>query len=123
MVAPQLVKAKKKPKVEVTLRFNPRRSLIPKKHSFAAPMQGLEHIIFDYTGTAKAVSTFNLNIEAISKHVPNHLKYNIPLATLAICELKEPTITFLDDPKDLSNLVKKSKRQRKYIYAHNQQKW
>jgi hypothetical protein len=34
-------------------------------------MQGLEHIIFDNTGTAKAASTFNLNIEALSEHIAN----------------------------------------------------
>jgi hypothetical protein len=56
----------------------------PKKPLFAAPTQGLEHIIFDSTGTAKAASTFNLNIEAISEHIPNRLKYDGPLAALAV---------------------------------------
>jgi hypothetical protein len=51
-------------------------------------MEGLKHIIFNNTGTAKAASTFNLNLEAISEHVANHLKFDRPLAALAICELK-----------------------------------
>jgi hypothetical protein len=42
---------------------------------------------------------------------------------LAICELKESTITFPDDPEDSSNLVKTTKWQRKYNHAHDQQKW
>ncbi len=74
-------------------------------------------------GTAKAVSTFNLNLKAISEHVANHLKFDSPLAALAICELKEPTINFPDDPEDSSNLVKTTKWQRKYKHAHNLQKW
>jgi hypothetical protein len=45
------------------------------------PTQGLEHIIFNSMGTAKAGSTFNLNLEAISKNFVNRLKYNGPLAT------------------------------------------
>jgi hypothetical protein len=80
-------------------------------------MQGLKHNIFDNTGTAKAVSTFNFNIKAISEHVANLLKYDGLLNALAIHELKEPTTTFVDDPKDLSNLVKTTKRQRKYNHA------
>jgi hypothetical protein len=90
---------------------------------FAAPTQGLEHIIFDNTGTAKAASMFNFNVEAISEHVANRLKIDGPLAELAIHELKEPIITFPDDPTDLSNLIKMTKWQRKYNHAHNQQKW
>jgi hypothetical protein len=86
-------------------------------------MQGLKHIIFDNTGTAKAASTFNLNIEAISEHVANCLKFDGPLAALAICKLKEPIITFLDDPTDLSNLINTTKWQRKYNHAHDQPKW
>jgi hypothetical protein len=86
-------------------------------------MQGLEHIIFDNTGTAKAVPTFNLNLKAISEHGANHLKFDGPLEALAICELREPTITFPDDPEDSSNLVKTTKWQRRYNHAHNQQKW
>jgi hypothetical protein len=41
---------------------------------------------------------------------------------LAIRELKEPTITFWDDPKDSSILVKTTKWQRKYKHTHDQQK-
>jgi hypothetical protein len=54
-------------------------------------------------------STFNLNLEAISKHVANRLKFEGPLAALVICELKEPTITVPDDLEDSSNLVKTAK--------------
>jgi hypothetical protein len=42
---------------------------------------------------------------------------------LAIHELKEPTIVFLQDPTDPTNLVKTTKWQRKYNHAHDQQKW
>jgi hypothetical protein len=70
MATPKLTEAKKKPKVEGEPRF-PRRSFTPKKPSFVAPTQGLEHIIFDNMGTAKAASTFNLNFEAISEHIAN----------------------------------------------------
>ncbi len=90
---------------------------------FAAPTLGLEHFILDNTGTAKAASTFNLNLKAITKHVANCLKFNGLLAALAICELREPTITFLDDSENSSNLVETTKWQRKYNHAHNQQKW
>jgi hypothetical protein len=86
-------------------------------------MQGLEHIIFDDTGTAKAASTFNLNIKALSEHIANHLKFDGLLAALAICKLKEPTIIFLKDPTDPTSLVKTTKWQRKYNHAHDQQKW
>jgi hypothetical protein len=86
-------------------------------------MQGLEHIIFDNTGTAKAASTFNLNIKAISKHIANCLKFNGPLAALAIWKLKEQTIVFPKDQTDPTNLVETTKWQRKYNHAHNQQKW
>jgi hypothetical protein len=57
-------------------------------------MQGLKHIIFDNRGTAKAASTFNLNVKAISEHIATHLKFDSPLAALAICNLKAPTINF-----------------------------
>jgi hypothetical protein len=73
--------------------------------------------------SAKAASTFNLNIEALSEHVVNRLKFNGPLAALAIRELKEPTIVFPKDPTDPTNLVKTTKWQRKYNHAHDQQKW
>jgi hypothetical protein len=86
-------------------------------------MQSLEHIIFDNTGTAKAASTFNLNIKALSEHIANHLKFNGPLAALAIRELKEPTIIFPNDPMDPTNLVETTKWQRKHNHAHDQQKW
>jgi hypothetical protein len=105
------------------LRFNHCHSFTPKKPLFAVPMQGLAHIIFDNMGTAKAVSSFNLNLKAISEHVANRLKFDSPLAAWAICELKEPTINFPDDPEDSSNLVKTTKWQRKYKHAHNLQKW
>ncbi len=123
MASSQLVEAKKKPKVEGKPRFNHRRSFTPKKPSFTVPTQGLEHIIFNKTGTAKAASTFNLNLEAISRHVANRLKFDGPLAAVAICELRDPTITFSDNPEDSSNLVKTTKWQRKYNHAHDQQKW
>jgi hypothetical protein len=79
--------------------------------------------LFDTTGAAKAVSTFNLNIEALSEHVTNRLKFDGPLVTLAICKLKEPTINFPKDPTDPTNLVETTKCQRFYNHAHNQQKW
>jgi hypothetical protein len=123
LVTSQLAETKKIPKVKGTQQFNHRCSFTPNKPLFAAPMQGLEHIIFDNTGTAKAASTFNLNLEAISKNVANCLKFDGPLAALVICELREPTITFPYDPEDSSNLVKTTKWQRKYNQAHNQQKW
>jgi hypothetical protein len=114
--------AKKKPKVEGAPRFQ-RRSFTPKQPSFTAPTQGLEHIIFDNTGTAKAASTFNLNIEAISKHITNRLKFDGPLAALAVRELKAPTINFPNAPMDLTNLVETTKWQRNFNHAHDQQKW
>jgi len=110
MATPQLAEAEKKPKIEGGSRL-PRRSFTPKKPSFAAPTQGLKHIIFDNTGTAKAAYTFNLNIEALSEHVTNRR------------ELKEPTIVFPNDPMDPTNLVETTKWQRKYNHAHDQQKW
>jgi hypothetical protein len=121
MATSQPAEAKKKPKIEGGPRF-PRCSFTPKKPLFAAPMQGLEHIIFDNTGTAKAAATFNLNIKALSEHIANHLKCDGPLAALAICELKEPTIIFPKDPTDPTNLVKTTKWQRKCNHAHDQQK-
>jgi hypothetical protein len=36
--------------------------------------------------------------------------------------LKEPTITFPDDPEESSNLLETAKWQRKFNHAHNQQK-
>jgi hypothetical protein len=54
-------KSKTKPKVEVMPQFNYHHSFTPKKSSYAAPTQGLEHIILDNTRTAKVASTFNLN--------------------------------------------------------------
>ncbi len=122
MATPQPAETKRKPKIEGEPRY-PRRSFTPKKPPFAAPMQGLEHIIFDNTGTANAASTFNLNIEALSEHVANWLKFNGPLTAVAICKLKEPTIVFPKDPSDSTNLVETTKWQRKYNHAHDQQKW
>jgi hypothetical protein len=118
----QLGEAKKKPKIKRGPQ-SPHRSFTPKKPSFAVPTQGLEHIIFDNTGTDKAVSTFNLNIEALSEHIANCLKFDGPLAALAICELKEPTIIFPKDPTYPTNLVETTKWQRRYNHAHDQQKW
>jgi hypothetical protein len=69
------------------------------------------------------VSTFNLNIEAILEHLANYLKYDGPLATLAVRELKEPTIEFPDDPSDTATLIKTTKWQPKYNHAYDQQKW
>jgi hypothetical protein len=91
MATPQPADAKAKVKVKGTLHFNC-RSFTPKKTMFAAPTQGLEHIIFDNTGTAKAASMFNLNAEAISKHVTNRLKIDGLLAASAIRELRKPVI-------------------------------
>jgi hypothetical protein len=108
MATPKPAKAKKKPKVKGGPRF-PCCSFNPKKPSSAAPMQGLKHIIFDNTGTAKVASTFNLNIEAISEHIANRLKYDGPLAVLAVRELKAPAINFPSDPKDPTDLVKTTK--------------
>jgi hypothetical protein len=122
MATSQLAEAKKKPKIKGGPRF-PRHSFTPKKPLFAAPMQGLEHIIFDNMGTAKAASTFNLNIKALSEHIANRLKFDGLIAALAICELKEPAIIFPKDPMDPTNLVKTMKWQRKYNHAHDQQKW
>jgi hypothetical protein len=110
MATPKPAKAEKKPKVEGAPRFQ-RRSFTLKKPLFAVPTQGLEHIIFDNTGTAKATSTFNLNIEAISKHIANRLKFDGPLAALAVRELKAPTISFPNNPTDPTNLVETTKWQ------------
>ncbi len=87
------------------------------------PTQGLEHIIFVNTGTAKAASTFNLNIDAISKHIAKRLKFDGLLAALAMRELKAPTINFPNDLTDPTNLVKTKKWQRNFNHAHDQQKW
>jgi hypothetical protein len=90
---------KKKPMVSGRQQHYPSQPF-KKKPAFAAPMQGLEHIIFDNTGTAKAASNFNLNIKAISEHLANHLKFYGPLAVLAVCKLKQPVIVFPPDPLD-----------------------
>jgi hypothetical protein len=111
MAISQPANAEKKIKVKGILRFTSRRSFTPKKTMFAAPTQGLKHI-FDNTGIAKATSTFNLNVKAISEHIANRLEFDGPLAVLAICELKEPIITFPDDPTDPSNLIKTPKNGR-----------
>jgi hypothetical protein len=122
MATPKPVKAEKKPKVEGAPWFQ-HCFFTPKKPSFAAPTQGLEYIIFDNTGTAKAASTFNLNIEAISEHITNCLKFDGPLAVLAVRELKAPTINFPNNPSDPANLVETTKWQRNFNHAHDQQKW
>jgi hypothetical protein len=46
MATSQPAEAKKKPKIKGGPQF-PHRSFTPKKPSFAAPTQDLEHIIFD----------------------------------------------------------------------------
>jgi hypothetical protein len=120
MATSQPAKAEKKPKVKVTPQFNHCHSFTLNKPLYAAPTQGLKHIIFNNMGTAKAAFTFNLVLKAISKHVANSLKFDGLIAALAICELKEPAITFPDDPEDSSNLTKTTKWQRKYNRTHNQ---
>ncbi len=69
------------------------------------------------------MSIFNLNLRAISDHIKNQLTFGGQLAAFAICELREPTITFLDDPEDSFNLVKTPTWQRKYNHIHDKQKW
>jgi hypothetical protein len=123
MATPQPAEAKKKHKVKVMLQFNLHQSFVSKKTLFVAPTQGLKHITFNNTGTPKAAFTFNLNLESISEHIANCLIYNGLLAALAICELKDPTITFQDDPKDSSNLVETTKWQKKCNHAHDHPKW
>ena len=91
----------------------------PKVEGGQSLTQGLEHIIFNNKGTAKVASTFNLNIKAISEHIANHLKYDGPLAALAVRELKAPTIVFPPDPLDPSNLVETTKWQRNFNHTHN----
>jgi hypothetical protein len=122
MATPKPAEAEEKPKVLGAPRFQ-RRSFTPKKLSFAAPTQGLEHIIFDNTGTIKMASTFNLNIEAISELIANRLKFDGPLAALAVRELKAPTINFPNKPTDPTNLIETTKCQRNFNHAHDQQKW
>ncbi len=95
----------------------------PSKPSFQAPTQSLEHIVFNNTGTAKAESTFNLNVEAISKHVAIRLKFDGPLIALAVRKLKEPIINFPNNPTDLSNLVETTKWQREFNHKHDQKQW
>jgi hypothetical protein len=121
---PAAAEAEKKPKVKGGQHQFPCRSFQPKKPAFTVPTQGLAHIIFDNTGTAKVVSTFNLNIEAISEQVTNRLKFDSPIAALAVCKLKTPTVDFPPNPPNSANLVKTTKQwQRKYNHAHNNQKW
>jgi hypothetical protein len=119
---PAAAEAEKKPKVEGGQQRYPHRNFTPKKPMLTAPLQDLEHIIFDNTGTAKAASTSNLNIKAISVHPTNRLKYNT-LVTLAVCEFNEPKIEFPDDPSNTATLIETTKRQQKYNHAHDQQKW
>jgi hypothetical protein len=121
---PPAAEAEKKPIVKGgQQRFPHRTTFTPKKPAFAAPTQGLGHIIFDNMGTAKVVSTFNLNIEAISEHLTNCHKYDRPLTALAVHELKKATIEFTSDPSDMATLIKMTKWQRKYNHAYDQQKW
>jgi hypothetical protein len=116
MATPQLpaaAEAEKKPNVKGGQQHYPRCNFTPKKPTFTAPTQGLEHIIFDNTGTAKVASTFNLNIKAISEHLTNRLKYDRPLAALAVRKLKEPKIVFPDDPSNMATLIQTTKCQQK----------
>jgi hypothetical protein len=126
MATPQplpAAEAKKKPKVKGGQQHFHHHTFTLKKPVLAAPTQGLKHIIFDNTGTAKAASTFNLKIEAISKHLTNRLKYEGPIAALAVCKLKEPTIEFPNDPSNTATLIETKKWQQKYNHAYDQQKW
>jgi hypothetical protein len=61
---PPAAEAIKKSKVKGGQQHFHRHTFTPKKPAFTASTQGLEHITFGNTGTAKAASTFNLNIEA-----------------------------------------------------------
>jgi hypothetical protein len=79
--------------------------------------------VFDNTGTAKAASTFNLNVEAISEHVAIHLMFDGLLAALAVRKLKEPVIDFPNNPNDPSNLVETTKWQREFNHKHDQKQW
>jgi hypothetical protein len=81
---PTMAEAEKKPNVEGGQQCFPHCNFTPKKPLFTAPTQGLEHIIFDNTGTTKAAPTINLNIKAIFELLANHLKYDGPLTTLAV---------------------------------------
>ena len=123
MATPKPAEAKKKPKVKGDKPCFTCRSFTPKKPTFTAPTQGLEHIIFDNTGTAKAASTFNHNIEALLKHIVNRLKYDGPITVLAVRELTAPTTVFPPDPTDMTNIVEKTKWQKTFNHAHNQEKW
>jgi hypothetical protein len=118
-----VAEANKKPKVKEGQQSFHCCTFTPKKPAFAAPTQGLNHIIFDNTGTAKVAFMFNLNLEAIFKHLANCLKYDGPLAVLALHELKEPTIEFPNDPSGMATLIKTIKWQGKYNHTYDQQKW
>jgi hypothetical protein len=120
---PPAAEAKKKPKVKGGQQRFPHCPFTPKKPAIAAPTQGLKHITFGNTGTVKTASTFNLNIKAISEHLTNRLKYDGPLAALAVRKLKEPTIEFPDNPSNTATLIETTKWQRKYNHTYDQQKW
>ncbi len=68
MSTPQLAEAEKKPKTEGGPRF-PRHSFTPKKPLLTAPTQGLEHIMFDNTATAKATSTSSSSLRRRTHHL------------------------------------------------------
>jgi hypothetical protein len=53
---PTTAEEEKNPKVEGGQQRFPHSNFTPKKPTFTTPTQGLEHIIFDNTGTAKAAS-------------------------------------------------------------------
>jgi hypothetical protein len=114
--------AEKKPKVKGDKPQFQRCSFTPKKPMFAVPTQGLEHINFNNTGTAKAASTFNLNVEALSEHIANHLKFYCPLAVLAVISLTAPNIIFHPDPTDPTSIFKMTKWQRNFNHTHYKQK-
>jgi len=123
MATQKPAEAEKKPKVEGDKPRFTRCSFTPKKPTFTAPMQGLEHIIFDSKGTAKAVSTFNHNIKALLEHIANRLKYDGPLAALSVRELKAPSTAFPPDPTDTTNIVEMKKWHRDFNHARDQEKW
>jgi hypothetical protein len=97
--------------------LHPKETIVRGAHAGAGAYYLWQH------GTAKAASTFNLNIEAISEHIANRLKFDGPLAALAVRELKAPTINFPNNLTDPTNLVETTKWQRNFNHAYNQQKW
>jgi hypothetical protein len=118
-----MAEAEKKPKIKGGQQRYPHCNFTPKKPMFTAHTQGLEHIIFDNMGTTKTVLIFYLNIKAISEHLANRLKYEGPLAALAVRKVKEPKIEFPNDPSNTATPIKTTKWQQKYNHAYHQHKW